>query len=150
MLWEHREWIASVLVLIQKEVAERMASPPGCRTNGRLSIQWSRWFDSRIVGSVPPESFVPPPRVQSSILSSVRRSVPLFCVPDEGAFEALLKALFQHRRKTIAKALRLSGVEPDGVERLLSAAELSGSERPEALGAAAWERLARAHAGART
>lgn len=138
---EEREWIASFLWIVQKEVAARLSSLPGARSSSRISVQWSRWFTSVLCGDIPASCFNPPPRVVSTILSGERRDAPLFEVGDEGIFTDLVRILFRHRRKTVYNGLRLAGMPETDARSLLTEASIPESCRPEQLTAANWERL---------
>lgn len=94
----------SITVMLQKEVAERLAAPYGSKTYGRMSVMAQWLCEVDIVLDVPPESFLPPPKVMSSILRMVPRPKPQF----EASLDSLKKvvaAAFNQRRKMLRKSL---------------------------------------------
>jgi len=102
---ENRNRVDLVVGMIQKEVAQRIAAPPGSRTYGILSVLLQAWYDIRLLFHVPPGVFNPPPRVMSSVISLRRNAVTeLGC--DEGLFFTIVKRAFGNRRKTLRNALK--------------------------------------------
>lgn len=136
---------ARLCVLVQDEVAERLAAPAATAAYGALTVKLDRLYEVRLGRPVPAGLFWPRPRVESRVVHLARRpgaqALPV-------AWEALVDGLFQHRRKTLRAALRgLAGRGPGSparVEAALAAAGLEGGLRPEALAPPALERLARA------
>ncbi|MBN8543885.1 MAG: 16S rRNA (adenine(1518)-N(6)/adenine(1519)-N(6))-dimethyltransferase RsmA [Alphaproteobacteria bacterium] len=100
----------SITVMLQKEVAERIAAPVGSKAYGRMSVlaQWLCHAD--VVLDVPPEAFLPPPKVMSSILRLVPRAKPL-APANVQALEKVVAAAFNQRRKMLRKALGSLGVD---------------------------------------
>lgn len=102
---ENRDRTGLVVGMIQKEVAQRIAAPPGSRTYGILSVLLQAFYDITILFHVPPGVFNPPPKVMSSVIRLVRNSTArLDC--DEELFFRLVKRAFQNRRKTLRNALK--------------------------------------------
>ena len=102
---ENRTRVDLVVGMIQKEVAQRIAAPPGSRTYGILSVLLQAWYDIRVLFHVPPGVFNPPPKVMSSVIRLQRNQVEtLGC--DEGLFFTIVKRGFQNRRKTLRNALK--------------------------------------------
>ena len=102
---ENRDRVNLVVGMIQKEVAQRIAAPPGSRTYGILSVLLQAWYDIKVLFHVPPGVFNPPPKVMSSVIRLQRNSVGhLGC--DEGLFFIIVKRAFQNRRKTLRNALK--------------------------------------------
>lgn len=102
---ENRELIPEVVGMIQKEVAERIASPPGNKTYGILSVLLQAWYNIEYCFSVSEKVFIPPPRVQSAVIRLTRNTTDkLEC--DENQFFTLVKTAFNHRRKTLRNALK--------------------------------------------
>lgn len=104
------ETYRSITVMLQKEVAERLAAPYGSKTYGRMSVMTQWLCEADIVLDVPPGAFLPPPKVMSSILRLVPRTKPLY----EANLESLKKvvaAAFNQRRKMLRKSL--SSLTPD-------------------------------------
>lgn len=137
-----------IVVLVQKELAARLAAAPGGRDYGGLSAQLQALYAVRLVRSVPPQVFRPRPKVTSAIVRCERRQpLPeaLQAAPARRRFAAFLRLLFQQRRKTLRAALAHAakglGLAPPG----LPAAGLE--RRAEMLGPAElldlWQRLER-------
>lgn len=102
---EERGRVDHVVCMIQKEVAQRIAAPPGGRACGILSILLQAYYDVRILFHVPPGVFNPPPKVMSSVVRLQRNQVrQLDC--DEELFFRLVKRAFGNRRKTLRNALK--------------------------------------------
>jgi 16S rRNA (adenine1518-N6/adenine1519-N6)-dimethyltransferase len=138
--------LATLSVMVQKEVAERLAALPGAPACGAISVKVAYHATARIVGVVPPTVFVPRPRVDSAIARFERRSVPPVDVPSVEGLVTLARAGFGQRRKTLRQALR--PVLGARVEEVLAAAEIAPSARAETLRLEQWAALARAaHVG---
>jgi 16S rRNA (adenine1518-N6/adenine1519-N6)-dimethyltransferase len=102
---EHRNRIPTVIGMFQKEVAERLASPPGNKTYGILSVLLQAWYDIEYLFTVSETVFYPPPKVKSAVIRLTRNSVTnLGC--DEKIFVQLVKTAFNQRRKTLRNAIR--------------------------------------------
>ena len=133
-------------VMVQKEVAERLAAPPGSRACGGISVKVAYHATAEIVGVVPPTVFVPRPKVDSAIARFERRPAPPVDVPSPEGLFALARAGFGQRRKTLRQALR--PLLADQAEAVLTAAGVSPTARAETLTLDQWAALARAaHAG---
>ncbi|MFO0295053.1 MAG: 16S rRNA (adenine(1518)-N(6)/adenine(1519)-N(6))-dimethyltransferase RsmA [Rhodospirillales bacterium] len=132
---------ASLTVMLQKEVVERLAAAPGSDAYGRLAVaaQW-RWHVRRLF-DVPPSAFVPPPQVVSSVVGLVPRDAPL-AAADPGWLERVVAAAFGQRRKMLRGAMRALGVDP--LPRLARAGIDPGA-RAETLTIEAFCALARAY-----
>jgi len=101
---EHRDHVTEVVGMLQKEVAERLAAPPGSKTYGILSVLLQAWYDVEYLFSVPPSVFYPPPKVDSGVIRVRRNGITdLGC--DEKVFTRIVKAAFNQRRKTLRNAL---------------------------------------------
>lgn len=91
--------------MIQKEVAERMASKPGTKSYGILSVLMQAYYDIEYLFTVPPSVFNPPPKVQSAVIRMTRNKVhKLDC--NEILFKRIVKSAFNQRRKTMRNSLR--------------------------------------------
>lgn len=102
---EQRNLVTDVVGMVQKEVAQRIASPPGSKEYGILSVLLQAYYDIKLLFSVPPGVFQPPPKVNSAVLSLKRNNVvALPC--DEKLFVQVVKQAFQQRRKTLRNALK--------------------------------------------
>ena len=101
----HRDLIPETVSMIQKEVAERIATPPGSKTYGILSVLLQTWFDIEYCFTVNESVFFPPPRVKSAVIRLKRNSIKkLKC--DETVYIQVVKAAFNQRRKTLRNALK--------------------------------------------
>jgi 16S rRNA (adenine1518-N6/adenine1519-N6)-dimethyltransferase len=90
---------------LQKEVAERIAAPPGTKTRGILSVLMQAWYDVEYLFTVSEHVFNPPPKVKSGVIKCTRNSVTdLGC--DEALFKTVVKTTFGQRRKTIRNSFR--------------------------------------------
>jgi 16S rRNA (adenine1518-N6/adenine1519-N6)-dimethyltransferase len=102
---EHRNLIPEVACMIQKEVAERIASPPGNKTYGILSVLLQAWYDIEYCFTVHENVFIPPPKVKSGVVRFKRNEKnELDC--DEKLFVKVVKTTFGQRRKTIRNTLK--------------------------------------------
>jgi len=102
---DYRDQIPEVVCMIQKEVAERIASPAGKKTYGILSVFLQAFYDIRYEFTVPPEVFLPPPKVNSGVISLRRNQIEkLNC--DEKLFFRVVKTAFGMRRKTLRNSLK--------------------------------------------
>lgn len=102
---EVREQVTEVVCMLQREVAQRIASPPGKKDYGILSVFLQAWYDIRYEFTVEPGVFLPPPKVHSGVISLRRNGVTdLGC--DERKFIQVVKAGFNQRRKTLRNALK--------------------------------------------
>lgn len=129
--------IGRMLVMVQLEVAERLAAPPGSRTYGLPSVKLAWFARARIVGRVPPTVFVPEPRVQSALLAVERHAAPAADAATFAIVRSLLDASFGQRRKMLRRTI---GDRVD--EAGFAVAGVAPSARPEELDVAAWVRLA--------
>ena len=132
-------WYESAVLMFQREVAERIVSPPGSKSYGRLSVlvQWR--CEARILFDVNASAFVPAPKVKSSVLRIVPRPAPAPC--DRRLLEAATQAAFGQRRKMLRQSLRALGTD---VGALLAAAGLDPTARAEDIPVAGFVALARA------
>ena len=117
----------SLTLMFQREVAERIVATPGSKAYGRLAIlaQWR--CDARIVLTLPPEAFTPPPKVHSSVVHLTALPAPRFPA-DAAILSRVVAAGFNQRRKMLRASLR--GVAPD-IETLLHAAGIAPTARAE-------------------
>lgn len=110
---EHKDQIPFISGMLQKEVAERLASKPGKKAYGILSVLLQAYYDIEYLFTVPPGVFNPPPKVQSAVLKMTRNNVQsLPC--NEVLFKQVVKTTFNQRRKTIRNSIKpLLGSEFD-------------------------------------
>lgn len=146
-LLELRSRIATCVLMMQLEVAQRLVSPPGSRIYGAPSVAVAYHAEAKILRRVPPTVFRPRPKVESAILRLVMRAEPAVEVDDEAFFFRVFRGAFQHRRKTVRNALLKSGLcDGDAVQidAALNDAEIPPTIRPEKLGIQEYARLANA------
>ena len=134
------------VVMMQKEVADRISAQPNTKAYGSLSIAVQYYMTAKVAFIVPRTVFVPAPNVDSAILKMVRREQPAVEVQDEKFFFKVSKASFVHRRKTLWNNLTScfgkSEETKDKLTASLERAELSPSVRGEALSLEEFARLA--------
>ncbi len=137
---------SSLTVLIQREVARRICAAPGDSECGSFSLFMQYYMDCSILFDVPPECFLPAPKVTSSVLRCVRRPQPAVQVDDEAFFFQVLRGGFLLRRKTLANSLAAALGSAYSKESILAAMERCGlpaNIRGERLGLAEFAELAR-------
>ncbi len=134
------------VVMMQREVADRISAQPNSKSYGSLSIAVQYYMTAKVAFIVPRTVFVPAPNVDSAILKMVRRDQPAVGVKDEAFFFKVSKASFTHRRKTLWNNLTSyfgkSNEVKTKLESALDNAELSPSVRGEALNLQEFARLA--------
>jgi 16S rRNA (adenine1518-N6/adenine1519-N6)-dimethyltransferase len=138
--------LARVLVMVQLEVAERLAAPPGSRTYGVPSVKAAWYADVRLAGTVPRSIFWPVPNVDSGLVSMVRREPPRTDVARQEVF-ACVDAAFAQRRKTLRAALSGWAGSAARAEECLLAAGVDPRTRGEQLGVAEFAAIAAAARG---
>lgn len=132
--------VAGAVVMVQHEVAQRMVAGPGSRTYGILSVLLQAELELRREFVVRPGAFVPPPEVDSAVVSIRRREEPVDLAEDG---TALVRDLFSERRKQIGGLLRRHrGLSVDEIEEMTEATQLSPDARPETLSVDDFHRLA--------
>ncbi|KXT70643.1 Dimethyladenosine transferase [Streptococcus gordonii] len=144
-LIESRIPFSEFVVMMQKEVADRISAQPNTKAYGSLSIAVQYYMTAKVAFIVPRTVFVPAPNVDSAILKMVRREQPAVEVQDEKFFFKVTKASFVHRRKTLWNNLTSYFGKSEEVktklERALEKADLAANVRGEALDLAAFARL---------
>jgi len=104
-LIDHKDQVPQIVCMLQKEVAERLASPPGNKSYGILSVLLQAWYNIDYLFTVEPGSFIPPPKVKSAVISLKRNSrESLGC--DEVLFKKVVKASFNQRRKAVRNSVK--------------------------------------------
>jgi 16S rRNA (adenine1518-N6/adenine1519-N6)-dimethyltransferase len=119
-------WFDMMVLMFQREVAERIAAKPGEKPYGRLAVLAGWRTEAKIMFDVAPSAFVPPPKVTSSVVRLVPRAAPLPC--RRSTLERVTAAAFGQRRKMLRQSLRALGVDP---APLLAAAGIDGAARAE-------------------
>ena len=137
---------AEFVVMMQKEVADRISAEPNTKAYGSLSIAVQYYMTAKVAFVVPRTVFVPAPNVDSAILKMTRREQPLVQVKDEDFFFRVSKISFVHRRKTLWNNLTSHFGKADEIkaklEQALEIAEIKPSIRGEALSIAEFAKLA--------
>ena len=129
-----RRAIDQMAVMLQREVAERLAAAPGGKTYGGLSVLTQLYCDVRVALRVPPGAFRPPPQVESAVIHLGVLPAPRVEVGDERRFHVVVRAAFAQRRKTLANALAGGLGRPvEDVRRALEAAGVDPGRRAETL-----------------
>ncbi len=136
--------VTSILVMVQREVGERLAAGPGTKAYGAVSVKVAYYASAKVVGLVPPTVFVPAPKVESALVRIERHSSVPVAVPSSDRLFTLVRAGFGQRRKMLRGALRAELGER--VEPVLAAAGIDGRVRAEELTLADWAAIARAEA----
>jgi len=143
-LLETAPTVEHLLVMVQREVGERLAANPGGREYGAVSVKVAYYATATLAGTVPRTVFVPEPKVESTLVRLTRHDQPPVEVPSpEGLFE-LTRAGFAQRRKTLRRAL--APLLGDRAGALLVRAGVDPRARAETLGLEQWAALARAAA----
>ena len=125
---------ASLTIMVQKEVAEKMMAAPGAKNYGVISIHVQYFCEIEYIMDVPKEVFLPQPKVDSSVLTLHVRKQPAVQPRDEELFFELVKAGFSQRRKTLSNSLTgVRGADRDTVVRALEAAGIDPKRRAETL-----------------
>ncbi len=135
-----------VVVLVQSEVAHRMAATPkDARERGYLSVFTQSFADPRVVRRVPARAFRPAPRVDSALVALRTRPRPAFAPFAQEPFLRLVSDAFRHRRKQLRSALgHEAGLDRERATAALAAAGIAPERRPETLSLEEWVALARA------
>ncbi len=119
-------WYDALVLMFQREVAERITAAPGSKSYGRLSVLANWRCETKILFDVAPSAFVPAPKVTSSVVRLVPRAEPLAC--DAKALQRLTEAAFGQRRKMLRQSLKTLGVD---ALALLAAAHIEPTARAE-------------------
>ncbi len=119
-------WYDALVLMFQREVAERIVARPGDKQYGRLAVMVGWLTEAKIMFDVTPSAFVPPPKVTSSVVRLVPRATPLPC--DLTVLERVTAAAFGQRRKMLRQSLRSLGHDP---QPILAAAGIDPTARAE-------------------
>jgi len=130
---EAKSLFVRCVFLLQKEFAERLAAGPGTKRYAPLSILVQRGFEVKRHFAVSPGAFVPPPQVESEVVSLIPRAVPSDPVDDEALWTAFLRASFHQRRKTLSNNLESFGLPRDALQAAFAARGLPAKVRAEEL-----------------
>ena len=143
-LLEQKLPLERLVVMVQKEVAERMTAGPGGRDYGAISVAMQYYTEPKIAFIVKAGSFLPAPKVDSAVLVCKRRSTPPVEVPDEKTFFKVVTAAFSVRRKMLNNSLKnMGGLNGEQVKAWLDRAGIDGRRRAETLSLEEFAMLAR-------
>jgi 16S rRNA (adenine1518-N6/adenine1519-N6)-dimethyltransferase len=137
-----REKFTTLTLMLQKEVAERIAAPPGGKEYGYLSVLVQFYTAPRMEFTVPAGAFTPAPKVDSTVLTLRVRERPAAPVCDEDFLIVVVKAAFSQRRKTLRNALKQLGLSGEVMDRLHAAIGIDPGRRAETLSVEEFCRLA--------
>ena len=133
-LLEEKLPIKNIVVMVQKEVAERMSAKPSTKDYGAITVLCQYYTEPSIVANVPASLFVPPPKVDSAVLKLKVLDKPSVEEKDEGVFFRVVKAAFSQRRKTLLNCLSANFPIPkDEISTLLESIGIAPSRRGETL-----------------
>ncbi|HWL06550.1 MAG TPA: 16S rRNA (adenine(1518)-N(6)/adenine(1519)-N(6))-dimethyltransferase RsmA [Xanthobacteraceae bacterium] len=119
-------WYDAMVLMFQREVAERIVATPGSKHYGRLAVLANWRCERRMLFDISPAAFVPPPKVTSTVVHLTPRAAPLPC--DAALLQKVTEAAFGQRRKMLRQSLKPLGVEP---QTLLDAAGIAPTARAE-------------------
>lgn len=145
-LLEHFPSLAHGLVMVQDEVADRLAAPPGSKTYGVPSVKAAWYAQVRKAGVIGMNVFWPAPKISSGLVEFIRREQPQTTASRKEVF-AVIDAAFAQRRKTVRAALAGWAGSGAEAERILLAAGVDPQARGEVLDVAAFSRIAQAKSG---
>lgn len=133
-LVEEHEHVTRAVIMMQREVGDRIVSAPGSRVYGITSVVLQSLYEIGVVTKVRAGSFFPRPSVESIVLSFTPLARPLVAIADRREFVTLVKNLFQQRRKTVHNSLRsFYELGDDALARIGAATRIDLKLRPEAL-----------------
>lgn len=136
-LWDQRSLIQDALVMVQKEVGERLASPPGNKNYGIPSVLFQLVADLNIVMHVPPQVFIPQPKVDSAVIQIDFLEALKFPVQDVDLFRKLVRTGFNQRRKMLRNTLKSFFAEIEFNDKIVYLLD----KRPEHLSVEEWAML---------
>jgi len=131
-------WYDRLVLMFQREVAERIVAVPGSKSYGRLSVLAGWRAQARILFDIAGSAFVPAPKVTSSLVSLVPREKPLAC--ERRALERVTEAAFGQRRKMLRQSLKSLAIDP---ARLAAAAQVDATRRAETIPVSGFVAMAR-------
>lgn len=134
--------LKNIVVMVQKEVAERLCAEPGSKNYGAISVMCRYYTTAQLVRIVPSGLFVPPPKVDSAVLKMVVRNEPPVKVRSEQAFFKTVKAAFSQRRKTLLNCLSsCTPMSKDTLSEIMLSVGIDPSRRGETLSLDEFARL---------
>ena len=151
-LFENHVPISSITIMVQKEVADRMQVGPGTKDYGALSLAVQYYAKPQIIANVPPNCFMPRPKVGSAVIQLVRYEEPPVQVNNEKLMFRLIRASFNQRRKTLVNGLKNSqelDFSKEEIEKAMAETGIAANVRGEALTLKEFADLANAFDGLR-
>jgi 16S rRNA (adenine1518-N6/adenine1519-N6)-dimethyltransferase len=141
---EVRSRLSRMVLMLQKEVGDRLTALPDCSDYGVTTVLLGLWFDMRREFIVPPGCFHPRPKVDSAVVSFVPLAAPRVEVGSEEIFRRVVKGAFAMRRKTLSNCLKSAELHaPDGMAAVLDNCGIDGKRRGETLSLEEFARLSR-------
>ena len=131
-LLESRDLFSSLVLMLQLEVGERIASGPGTKKYGSISVLLQTYFDITLCFRVPPSAFWPRPKVYSVVLKLLPLEEPRVRIEDEELYEKVIRAAFSSRRKMLGNSLR-SAFPKEAVQIALESSGIDPKRRAETL-----------------
>ena len=147
-LLDERELFSKIVVMLQKEVAQRISSPKGRKSYGSLSVLLQSCFSIKLAFKVSRQAFYPVPEVDSAVVVLDPLKEPVFSLSSEKTFRTVTRYAFSSRRKTIRNSLG-NFFERETVERALSDSGIDQGRRAESLSVEEFARLADSFHGIR-
>ncbi len=145
---EQHEKIEAIVIMVQKEVAERIAAVPGSSSYGVLSVTVQYYADVRIIAGVSKEVFLPQPQVDSAVISlTIRDKAPVQLINEEKFFH-VVKGSFAHRRKSLLNSLTAAGLaDKETLKKVLLSVDIDPGRRGETLSMQEFAELSNALCG---
>lgn len=140
-LFEDKPGIESITVMIQKEVADRIAAAPGTKDYGALSLLVQYYSEVDTICVAPKECFIPQPKVESEVIRMTIRQEPAVSVKNEKLFFTVIRAAFNMRRKTLWNALKPLGISPESLKKAFEDSSIDPQRRGETLSMEEFGRL---------
>ncbi len=130
---EQREAFTELVLMFQREVAERVVASPGTSEYGALTVIVNAYMEAEKLLDVSPDSFKPRPKVESTVIRLIPLKEARVEVELRGVFRQVVRASFNRRRKTLSNALKVLGLEGDIIKEALIDAGIDGKRRGETL-----------------
>jgi len=135
---------ARTVLLVQREVADRIAAEPGSKTYGALSVNVQAVATAKVAFRVAPGSFNPPPKVESAVVVIEPRTDPVVTSSEEDSFRRFVQDAFSMRRKQMRRVVRaIASLDAETADESLARASIDPTARPETLSSADFARLRR-------
>lgn len=132
-IFEEKTIIESIIVMIQKEVGDRIVAKPGTKEYGSLSLLCQYYSEPSKICSVPPSSFIPAPKVDSIVIRMDIRRTPAVEVVDEKLFFNIIRLSFNMRRKTLWNSMKPLGLGEENLRKAFESANIDPIRRGETL-----------------